>query len=147
MKFPTERICRPGKLFMTSAAAAAIALGASTAAFAQPTVAYTNEPIQVQHFSVNVSSRPLSTWGGNQLDITGAGNVSISFVNVRNVAATRVEFALREGKSSQTIVDKGTFSPGTSITHEFSVAPDFYDPSALDVVRVTFADGTSWERG
>src|SRR5271165_3442386 len=125
VKFSTERICRPGKLFMTSAAAAAIALSVSSAASAQPAVAYTNEPIRVVHYSVNVTTTPLSTWGGNQLDVTGGGNVSISFVNVRNVAATSVEFALREGKSSETFVDKGTFSPGTSITHEFGVAPDF----------------------
>ena len=88
----------------------------------------------------------MSSWGGNYLGFANSGNLSISFVNARGVAATQVEFALRAGKATEILVDKGTFSPGTSITHDFAVESQFSDASALEVVSVTFADGTTWER-
>jgi hypothetical protein len=140
-----ERIYRPGKSLLTLLAAAAIATAAAAPAAAQSTVAFNNDPVRIQHYSVGSSSVPVSSWGGN-LGFASSANVSISFVNARGVAATRVEFALRAGKATEILVDKGTFSPGTSITHEFAVDSQFSDASALQVVGVTFADGTSWER-
>lgn len=141
-----ERIYRPRKALLTLVAAAAIAAAAALPAGAQSTVAFSNDPVRIVHYSVGSSSVPVSSWGGNYLGFANSGNLSISFVNARGVAATQVEFALRAGKATEILVDKGTFSPGTSITHDFAVESQFSDASALEVVSVTFADGTTWER-
>jgi hypothetical protein len=141
-----ERIYRPRKALLTLVAAAAIATAAALPAGAQSTVAFNNDPVRIVHYSVGSSSVPVSSWGGNYLGFANSGDISISFVNARGVAATQVEFALRAGKATEILVDKGTFSPGTSITHDFPVGAQFSDTSAVEVVSVTFADGTSWER-
>ena len=140
-----ERIYRRRKSLLTLVAVAAIATAGAAPAGAQSTVAFNNDPVRIVHYSVGATSVPVSSWGGN-LGFSTSGNVSISFVNARGVTATEVEFALRAGKSSEILVDKGTFSPGTSITHDFSVGSQFSDAAALEVVGVTFADGTSWQR-
>ena len=54
--------------------------------------------------------------------------------------------AVRIGKATETIVDKGTFSPGTTITHDFAQNGLFSAASEIEVEQVTFADGTSWQR-
>jgi hypothetical protein len=116
------------KPFITMAAAAAIAAGTSAAASAQSTVACSIDPIKVVHYSVDTEyTQPLPFFGG--------------------APATNVRFAARSGKSPETIVDNGTFSRGSTITHEFAVSPLNGDASQIDVEGMTFADGTLWQRG
>jgi ABC-type oligopeptide transport system substrate-binding subunit len=133
------------KLFLASLAAA-VAAGAYTPASAQSSVAYSNNPVKLVSYSVEPAyTAPVPAWGGTLLGIESAGNVTVSFVNSANAPATSVEFAVREGKRMETIVDKGTFSPGASITHEFALNPEFGSTSDVEIEQVTFADGTSWQ--
>jgi hypothetical protein len=43
------------------------------------------------------------------------------------------------------IVDKGTFSPGTRITHSFMQSPLLVGASSVHIRKVTFADGSTWQ--
>jgi hypothetical protein len=134
------------KLFIATVAAA-IAAGATLPAAAQQSVAYSTDPIKVLSYSTeaaNVIALPPAL-GGTYANLDSAANLSISFVNGSALPAASVRFAVREGKRTEIIVDKGTFSPGTTITHDFSVEPQFADATAVEVLQVTFADGSSWQ--
>ena len=136
------------KPFITMAAAAAIAAGASAAASAQSTVAYSVDPIKVVQYSVDTEyTDPLPFFGSAPLGIATRAVVTIAFFNTSGAPATNVRFAARSGKSPETIVDNGTFSSGSTITHEFAVSALNGDASQIDVEAVTFADGTLWQRG
>ena len=125
--------------------AAALLTGPCLAASAQTKVAYTSDPINIVRYSLEPSyTQPIPVWGGTYMNIDGAGKVTISFVNSGVVPATSVQFALRSDKATELIVDKGTFSPGASIVHDFS--SDFDSAAGLEVEQVTFADGTVWQR-
>jgi hypothetical protein len=62
------------------------------------------------------------------------------------VPATTVTFTVRNGNDAKTIVDRGTFSPGTTIKHDFDVDPGFGSRPSVEVQSVVFADGTTWQR-
>ena len=146
MKLREEKNYRPAASLLTLFGAAAIVTAGAVPAGAQSNVAYSNEPVQVVRHSVNENTTLVSSWGGNYLAVPGASEVSISFVDSRDVPATRVEFAVHEGNATELLVDKGSFSPGKSITHGFAIGSQFSDAAAVEVVAVTFADGTTWER-
>jgi hypothetical protein len=131
---------------VAAAAAAAIASAAVPAA-AEHLVAYTTDPIKVVSYSIApISAAPVPVWGGTYMNVASVGQVTISFVDLGGVAAKSVRFTVRSGNATETITDKGTFSPGTSITHDFSLAPEFGNASTVEVAHVTFADGTTWDR-
>jgi hypothetical protein len=137
---------KTNNLVAATVAAAAIA-AASAPATAQQTLAYTTGPIRVVSYSIEPTRTiTVPAWAGTYMNVASSGKVTISFVDTGTVPATAVQFAVRSGKTIETIVDKGTFSPGASVTHNFSLGSEFGSASALDVERVTFADGTSWER-
>jgi hypothetical protein len=145
---PRNKIPQANKILVATLAAAVIAAGAPAVAGAESTIAYTSAPIKVVSYSIDESTATqLPDWGGTYSSFEGPASLSISFVNGANVAATRVEFAVREGKETELVVDKGTFAPGTSITNEFTLAPQFGKASAIEVREVTFADGTTWQQG
>jgi hypothetical protein len=127
--------------------AAALVASAAVAAGAQTTVAYTNTPVKIVSYSIDPSySAPIPTWGGTYMNIQGSGDVTISFVNTGNAPATSVQFVVRSNKTSEVIVDKGTFSPGTNITHHFALDPRLGASAQLEVEQVAFEDGTVWQR-
>ena len=134
------------KLFIATVAAAVVAAGGSAPAGAQSSVAYATNPIKIVRYSVEQAyAAPGPAWGG-YLGLEIPGKITISYVNGGAVPATSVAFAVRIGKATETIVDKGTFSPGTTITHDFAEGGLFSAASAIEVEQVTFADGTSWQR-
>jgi hypothetical protein len=110
-----------------------------------PKTAFTNEPIGIQ--TCNAYSLPAlgAAWEGQT--ISDIPFVEISFVNRYESAAKKVRFALRSGAHSEVLVDNGTFSSGTTITHLF--APSSADPNGVQcaVESVAFADGSTWARG
>jgi hypothetical protein len=125
------------KLLAASLAAAAL----GTTAAALPASAQDGvSPVSVVGCSVNVEQS-----GGNAEGLAPSftlGNLAISFVNRSAQAATSVEFTVRSGNQEQTIVDQGTFAPGTQVTSEF--LPTIATPTSCDVDAVTFADGSTW---
>jgi hypothetical protein len=73
--------------------------------------------------------------------------LALSFRNVAHVAADEVRFVVRYQGADNVIVDKGTFSPGTLIAHNFIAAvgvPSPRDTSDVAVRYVHFTDGTHW---
>jgi hypothetical protein len=128
-------------------AAAALIAGSAVSAGAQTKVAYTNTPVKIVSYSIEPSyAAPIPTWGGTYMNIQGSGDVTISFVNTGNAPATSVQFVVRSNKTSEVIVDKGTFSPGASITHHFALDPRLGASAQLEVEEVAFDDGTVWQR-
>jgi hypothetical protein len=139
---------RVQKPFIVTVAAAAIAASASAPGGAQQRLAYENTPVRIQHVSAahGYVSPAVTSFGGSW-GIATSTDFNISFVNAGNVPATTIAFTVRNGNDTETIVDTGTFSPGTSITHDFEVGPAFGAASSVEVQSVFFADGTSWQRG
>lgn len=131
---------------LIATAAAALIAGTSATAGAQSTVAYTNNPIKVVSYALEPSySVTVPAWTST-LSIESSGKVTISFVNAGAVPATSVQFAVRSNKVTELILDKGTFSPGANIKHDFSLDPTLGSSAEVDVEHVTFADGTVWQR-
>jgi hypothetical protein len=133
------------KLAVAALVAAAIAAGILAPASAQTNVAYSNGAIKVVHYSIDPAYTYPDPGLGDSLAIETAGNLTLGYVNTGNVPATSVQFAVHAGNATEIIVDKGTFSPGASIEHEFALGPAFGDGSTIEVQQVTFADGTSWK--
>jgi hypothetical protein len=145
---PRNKFPQANKILVATLAAAVIAAGAPAVAGAASTIAYTSDPIKVVSYSVESQAAiQLPDWGSTYSSFESPASLSISFVNGATVAATRVEFAVREGRATELVVDKGTFAPGTSITKEFTVAPQFGNAAAIEVREVTFADGSTWQQG
>jgi hypothetical protein len=145
---PRKKLSQTHNALVATLAVAILAAGAPALAGAQSSVAYINNPVKVVRYVVTApTANQWPGWGGTYQGIEDSASVTISFVNGANVAATSVQFAVRHGKETELIVDKGTFSPGTSITHDFSLGPQFDGASSVEVREVTFADGTSWQQG
>lgn len=74
--------------------------------------------------------------------------VAVTFVNHGSVAATDVTFRVRYDYRTDTIEQRGNFSPGVKIQatlQDFIGANYFRDlPDICEIVRVRFADGSSW---
>ena len=77
------------------------------------------------------------------------GFLEITYVNNANVAATEIDFGLVARHSLIAVVtDKGTFSPGATVDHEFSVDRQIF-PIGTEfpycaVMRVIYTDGSTW---
>jgi hypothetical protein len=129
---------------------AAVAIVAATPALAQAqNSAYVAKaPITITSFRVN-DSYAFDTIG-TDLDRAPQlvpSDFSLKFINTGNVAATAVTFSVNTGRSNQTFVDKGTFSPGVQIKHYFNVAGavDELPSATCNVMEVDFADGSVWQ--
>ncbi len=73
----------------------------------------------------------------------------ISFVNHAPVAAKDVKFVVNYAGASETIDERGTFSPDVAIEKSFAPSADLFGNGAANcsVASVTFADGTTWRQG
>lgn len=126
-------------------ALAALASGLAAPASAQTQTAFTNDPIAIQGFTAYSQFAPLASETSDGVDLgPDSSDVTIAFVNTAAVPAKSVTFAVRSGRQTRIIVDKGTFSPGTRIVHTFNESPEFDDSSSVSVVGVAFADGSTW---
>jgi hypothetical protein len=128
-------------------AAAAIIAATPAAAHAQNIAYGTKSPIAISSFRVNEVYTPGTI--GTELEQAPqfvADGIGIKFINTGDVAATRVKFFVTAGRSTQTVVDQGTFSPGVPIKHNFTVADpfDLISGAACNVAEVVFADGSVW---
>jgi len=74
--------------------------------------------------------------------------VAVTFVNHAHVAAKSVTFRVRYDYHTESIDDRGTFSPGVKIHASlkyFLGANYFRDlPDICEIVGATFADGSVW---
>jgi hypothetical protein len=132
---------------------AAAALIVATPALADAKiVAYsTSSPVVITSFSADELYAPGSIGGEatespqfiSKLD---SGYIALKFVNKSNVPATTVKFLVNNGRYTRSIVDEGTFSPGTQIKHSFAVDSGVSELSSATckVAEVDFADGTAW---
>ena len=80
---------------------------------------------------------------------TDEGYLGITYRNDGKVAAKEIIFGLVAKRDLVAIVkDVGTFSPGVSIDHEFTLDPQVFPlGTALPyckVLRITYADGSMW---
>ena len=127
--------------------AAAVILAVPAPALSRTIVYAAKSPIAVTSFRVNESYAP-GTVGTDleQAPQLVANDVSLKFVNNGNVPATTVTFSVTDGRFMQVIVDKGTFSPGVSIKHNFPIADgaDTLSNATCNVTEVDFADGSVW---
>jgi hypothetical protein len=134
------------KVLLSALAVTALSAGISAPASAQTQTAYVKDPISVEGFSAYSPYSPASTRWFDGVNVGGlATDVTISFVNTASQPAKTVEFTVRSGNHTCVIVDKGTFSPGTRITHTFSQSPELDGASSVKIRKVTFADGSTWE--
>jgi len=128
-------------------AAVAMVVAMPGLAGAQSIVYGTSSPVAITAFGVDESFASGVVGGEveNPPQFFPVG-VMLRFVNQTNVPATNVTFVVSDGKYTQRIVDKGTFSPDTQIKHNFPVARGIgASPHATcKVVQVDFADGSSW---
>jgi hypothetical protein len=133
------------KAILSSLAVAALAAVAAPAS-AQTQTAYVGKPIDVKGFSAydNFTPRASEWFDGMDAD-DGSSNVTISFVNTASLSVKSVEFAVTAGRHTCLITDKGTFSPGARITHTFLQSPQLVGASSVQIRKVTFADGSTWQ--
>jgi hypothetical protein len=130
------------RILQLSAAAAMIV--ATPALATAQSVAYSTSPVAVTSCSVNASL--VMGLSPDEAVQFMASDIALKFVNKSNVPATTVTFLVNEGKYTQSIVDKGTFSPGVQIKHNFAVGSDisaFSDATCI-VTEVDFGDGIAW---
>jgi hypothetical protein len=135
------------RLICLSAAAVVIA-AASARADAQVVGFGGASPVSITAFSI-VDSSQIIAW--NAYDFTPpsrfvTGDVTLTFVNTSDKSATCVKFVVDNGRHSQRIVDKGTFSPGVAIEHDFVLRGerDSASHATSKVDEVDFADGSTW---
>jgi hypothetical protein len=132
-----------------AASAQTTAASASTPplASAQSVVYSTKSPVAIASFSVNESYESAMRGGeAQEAPEFIASDITLTFVNKSNVPATTVTFLVNDGQYTQSIVDKGTFSPGVQIKHDFAVDSrvSTLGNATLNVTEVDFADGSVW---
>jgi hypothetical protein len=109
---------------------------------ALPSAAAETGPIQIEN---------LHTDGGFYQDAIHDMNVlpasvEITFENRSNVNATDVVFAFEANGFTDRFNDVGRFAKGVQIRHGFPVNPfSVAENIDVQVVQVTFADGTVWQ--
>ncbi len=122
---------------------AATATIAATPVLAQAqTVAYgTSSPVEI--VAVGTSAHHVAWTGATNVD---PGSITLRFVNRSAVPATSVTFVVNKGGDSRSIIDKGSFGPGTLIEETFDKYVGWSDFSTATwaVAEVNFADGTAW---
>lgn len=77
------------------------------------------------------------------------GFLAIDYRNDGRVAATEIDFGLVARRTLVAVAkDAGTFSPGVTIRHEFVISQEVFPLGTqfpyCAVLRVKFADGSSW---
>ena len=77
------------------------------------------------------------------------GYLAITYRNDKGVPAKEIDFGLVARNSLIAVAkDAGTFAPGVSIAHEFSVDPEIFPIGTqfpyCAVMRVKYADGSEW---
>lgn len=92
-----------------------------------------------------------STYGYNyyQYPVQNNPTLSIDYKNATSAVMTDIEFGLiARNQLVAEVRDKGTFSPGAEIKHQFGLNPNVY-PLGTSIVhcvplKITFSDGTKW---
>ena len=102
-------------------------------------------PVAVQSCRVQINMTP----GGMAVEGNPiVANVEVRFTNKGPQTATAVFIKLKVNGATQTVVDKGKFSPGTPIDVTFNdfAGRDYWraEPELCQIDRVNFADGTVW---
>jgi hypothetical protein len=111
-------------------------------------VAYTTKsPVALTSFAVDKSFE--SGMIGGELEVAPQfipDGITLKFVNQSKLTATVVTFVVTEGTSSQSIVDRGTFSSGVQIKHSFAVSGDMsaLADATCRITEVDFVDGSVW---
>lgn len=104
---------------------------------------------------INKNASQTTTVAGIPIPASTSSGIAIEFVNESHQTATLVNFAVDSGGDRFVIRDVGTFSPGTSIKHQYRngfgqafILPAFIAPDVrCHVASVKFADGTVWRKG
>jgi len=127
----------------SAAAALSFSALAPLAAAADQQIAFTNSPIAVKSCSINegdiVTPYPSP--------IRTATGLSVTFSNTTSSPVSDVEFVIGYNGQSETVDDKGTFSPNVTIDHNLNVFNDAVNSGGsanCTVAKVDFADGTTW---
>jgi hypothetical protein len=118
--------------------ALAAGLVATAVPFAANAAAPARNTIALQSYHVDAAD----TLDGHSIPAA----LSVSFVNQGNVPATDVVFVVHSPDSADyRLDDKGTFSPGATIRHQFRGWDwNFQADSNVSIAAVTYADGSSW---
>jgi hypothetical protein len=104
-------------------------------------LALTN-PVQISTCSVETEVATTSSGDSPTYEVIGS-LLHIRFVNSGPTPLSSVAFAVSEDGKTSTIVDRGIFSPGVTISHTFQGAPYAFDASCK-VASALFADGSAW---
>ncbi|HTV91239.1 MAG TPA: hypothetical protein VMG98_00835 [Verrucomicrobiae bacterium] len=104
-------------------------------------LALTN-PVQVSSCSISQETTTTSSGDSPNYEIIGS-LLNIRFVNGGTTPVSSVSFAVTEDGKTSTILDRGTFSPGVTISHTFRNEPFAFEASCR-VQSVLFADGSAW---
>lgn len=104
-------------------------------------LALTN-PVQISNCSVDTEIASTSSGDSPSYQVIGT-LLHIRFVNNGPTPISSVAFTVSEDGKTSTIVDRGTFSPGVSISHTFQGEMYGYD-AGCTVASVLFADGSAW---
>jgi hypothetical protein len=70
--------------------------------------------------------------------------LDIKFINVTRITISAVAFTIKDGASTKTIVDDGTFSPGVTIAHTFYSPFRNNNKVVCRVSATDFNDGGMW---
>jgi hypothetical protein len=130
-----------------ASAAVALSLSALTplaAVAADRQIAYTVSPISVKSCSINegdiVTPYPSP--------IRTATGLNVTFSNTSSAPVSNVQFVIGYNGQSETVDDKGTFSPNVTIAHDLRIFNDAVNSGGsanCTVAKVDFADGTTWQ--
>jgi hypothetical protein len=104
-------------------------------------LALTN-PVAVSNCSVSAEAASISSGDSPLYEVIGS-LLQIRFVNNGATPISSVAFAVTEDGKTSTILDRGTFSPGVTISHSFR-APTYTYGATCRVESVLFADGSAW---
>jgi hypothetical protein len=125
---------------------ASLALSAAIAAAPTQTAYTGNAPIRVASCALEAAVPGFYLPYGPFASPTGA-STTISFINQAPATVASVTFAVSDGRTTDQIVDKGTFSSGVTIDHQF-ITPQFQDDLTdvtCSVNSVAFTDGSIWQ--
>ena len=122
--------------------AAAVAAGGVSAPL-QAVSVRSDSPVQVIGCDYSTTSMSVLSEGGFTPDVH---NLRLTFENRAGAVAKSVRFAVNYGGVTQAIEDKGNFSNGARIEHDFfpNVDDSFGSSAVCAVKAVTFSDGSSW---
>jgi hypothetical protein len=127
---------------MLTLAPALTALAATLAVSTTPS-APAQYPIGVTRCDV-VASTPALPF--DAMSSPAVNTLEVSFVNHAAIVAKDVRITVSFEGSTQTIDDRGTFSPNIAIDHSFGPTATYGGGAAqCSVASVQFADGTSWQ--